>query len=279
MPAIEWMWTSTIGLSPEMPKRQIWRRSMSAAVAHRARRGVGAGWCVQVLQRDVLRRVDAQVAQAHLRQRGGHARRALDVHRLQVAVDAAASALPRSSSAAVAKVTRAVRAGRDRQAHAQAGDRVQPVDRRAVGRRRLRDRAAGVASVRLRPRRRAGRSCSRPTAPARRPRPRNAPRATTGSPCRRGLRASSSARQPGSQRLSTKRLAKAGCASSALRVGEHGLEVRDQLQRAACVAAGVVQRDRAQLGVVLGADQTVVRACRPGQLASNCTWSARKRAR
>ena len=26
--SIEWMWTSTIGLSPEMPKRQIWRRSI-----------------------------------------------------------------------------------------------------------------------------------------------------------------------------------------------------------------------------------------------------------
>ncbi len=87
--------------------------------------------------------------------------------------------------------------------------------------------------------------------------------ATTGSPCRRGLRAISSARQPGSQRLSTNRLAKAGWASSAFGFDSTGskYEISSRMRASLPVlCSSTVRSSVSSSGLI----STVVRACRPG---------------
>ena len=102
--------------------------------------------------------------------------------------------------------------------------------------------------------------------------------ATTGSPGRRGRRSSSSARQVGSQRVCTKRLAKAGCASSALGLDSTGskYEISSSVRARSSVLCSVTVRSSVSSS---GLISTTVRSCRPSPCASNCTWSARKRVR
>ena len=102
--------------------------------------------------------------------------------------------------------------------------------------------------------------------------------ATTGSPCNRGLRDISNARQPGSQRFSTNMLAKAGCASSALGSDSTGSKYETSSRVRALLpvlCSAIVRSSVLSSGLI----STVMRACRPGPVASYCTWSARKRAR
>ena len=222
-----------------------------AAVAHGARRAVGQDGG-EVLQGEFLRRVDAQVAQPHLRQGGGHAGGALHVHRLHVAVDVRhqrLGVLGRRGDEGHARGG----AGLDAQAHAQAGDRVQAVDRRAARIQRLRierwhaeravapDEGAAVGHAVDRQQLRIGvghEMRHRHGRIAVQPRP---ARQQQGAQCRLPARLDE---QVGEGRMGFIGLGE----------GENRLEVRDQLQLARLVA-GVVQRHGAQFGIVLGADQ------------------------
>ncbi len=183
------------------------------------------------------------------------------------------------SSAAVAKVTRAVRAGRDRQAHAQAGDGVQPVDRRAAGRCRLR----------IEGRRRQRAVAPDEGAPVGHAVDRQHLRIDRGHEMRRRHH-----RIAVQARLARAAAARASRAPSGFRRTDWrrpdaprrpcGLEStgsKYEMSSSVRVSRPVLcSATRAQLGVVLRADQHRGACLQAGsRCASNCTWSARKRAR
>ncbi|MNU73210.1 hypothetical protein D3C71_626880 [compost metagenome] len=221
------------------------------AVAHHARRGVGEDGR-QVLQRQVLRGRDAQVAQPHLRQRGRHAGGALHVHGLQVAVDAGHQRLDALVGGGGEAQARGG-ARRDRQAHAQAGDGVQAVHLLALGRERLRvERRVGQRAV-----------AADEGAPVGHAVDRQHVGIDRGHEVHRGHhRIAMQARLARQQQRAPCRfparfdeqVGKGRMRLVGLGVRQHRLEVRDEFERARFVAR-VVQRDVAQLGVVLGADE------------------------
>ena len=87
---------------------------------------------IQVLQCGIFFRVHAHVAQAHLRHCCRHAVGALDVHRLQIFVDARDQFIDGGCRCG-GKRQACQSTGRNADLHAQPGNRVKPVYRRAVG--------------------------------------------------------------------------------------------------------------------------------------------------